>query len=715
MEKTIRTCCQSSHCECGVLVQVKDGKVAKIMGDPQHPFTRGYVCVKAQAQHQLIYHADRLKVPLKRIGERGSGKWERISWEEALNGIAGKLEEIKNGYAPESIASIHGTGPRSATPATTLLAHALGSPNVISTDLHICYAPSTIVGVCTFGHSVMMEVGPDYGAAECILVWGANPVASHGPRGRDILEAKKRGAKLIVVDPRRIELAKQADLWLQIRPGTDAALALGMIHILIEEGLYDKDFVHAWCHGFEKLRDRVESFTPERAAEITWVPVEQIKAAARMYATTKPAAAHCRVALEQNINSAQTLRACNILVALTGNIDVKGGNLISQPVEGYLRGHALYAGADPRFRLAPEVEEKRIGSRQYPLTSGGGPIRAFTFVHAALAVEAMLTGNPYPIKALYCAGGNPIINQQHGRRVREALKNLELLVVADFFMTPTAEMADYVLPVTHWLERDECCDVMYFNCISARQKAVDSPPECWDDIKIAIELVKRLPWADRRFIPWNHVDEFNDFRIRGVGLSFEDFKEKGYITISPKYKKYEESGFKTPTGKVEIYSTIFEKLGYDPLPTFVEPPESPISTPELLEDYPLILITGGRHIGYFTSEGRQIPDLRKLVPDPQLQIHPSTAKKNGIAEGDWVYIETPKVRGERAKFRAKLTTDIDPRVLHADYGWWFPEKPGPEHGCFESNIGAVLSDEPPKDPICGSVPLRGTLCQIYPE
>jgi anaerobic selenocysteine-containing dehydrogenase len=140
-----------------------------------------------------------------------------------------------------------------------------------------------------------------------------------------------------------------------------------------------------------------------------------------------------------------------------------------------------------------------------------------------------------------------------------------------------------------------------------------------------------------------------------------------------------------------------------------------MSTPELLEDYPLILITGGRHIGYFASEGRQIPDLRKLVPDPQIQIHPSTAKENGISGGDWVWVETPKVKGERAKFRAKLTKDVDPRVVHADYGWWFPEKPGPEHGCFESNIGAVLSDDPPKDPICGSVPLRGTLCRIYPE
>ena len=714
MEKIVRTCCQSSHCECGVLVRVKDGRITEIKGDPDHPVTRGFICVKAQAQPQLIYHPDRVKYPMKRAAERGSGKWQRVSWEEALDDIAAKIGRVKETYAPESFASTHGTGPRQSTPAVTILTHALGSPNVISTDLHICYAPSVIVGNCTLGHSVLMEVGPDYAAAECIMVWGANPVATHGPRGRDILEAKKRGAKLIVVDPRRTKLAQGADLWLQIRPGTDAALALGMIRLIIEEELYDKDFVAKWCHGFDQLKERVKGYTPEKAAEITWIPAQQIKDAARLYASTHPAAFHHRVALEHNINSSQTLRAMNILIALTGNIDMKGGNLISQPVEGYIRGHAIYAGQDPRFRLTPEVEAKRIGAKEYPLIAGAGPVKAFTFVHAGLATEAMLNGKPYPIKAVYCAGGNPLVNQQKVRRVREGFMNLDLMVVADFFMTPTAELADYVLPVTNWLERDECCDAMYLDAIAARQKVVEAPGECWDDMKIAIELLKRIPWADHRFFPWNDTDEFNAFRVKGVGLNFEEFKEKGYVTVPHKYKKYEDSGFKTPTGKVELYSTIFEQLGYDPLPHFVEPPESPVSTPELVKDFPLILITGGRYVGYFHSEGRQIPRLRKLVPDPQIQLHPTTAKEHGIKAGDWVWVETPKVKGDRVKLKAKITTDIDPRVVNADHAWWFPEKPAPDHGCFESNISVILSDDPPRDPVFGSVPTRGTLCRIYP-
>jgi len=714
MEKVVRTCCQSSHSECGVLVHVRDGKVAKIEGDPNHPFSRGYICVKAQAQPQLIYHADRLKYPMKRAGERGSGKWQRVSWDQALDDIAVKLTKVRETYAPESFATTHGTGPRPSSPATTALARALGSPNVISTDLHICYAPSVLMGICTLGHSVLMEVGPDYRAAECIIVWGGNPVNSHGPRGRDVLDAKRRGAKLIVIDPRRIQLAQKADLWLQVRPATDAALALGMIRLIIEEELYDKDFVTRWCHGFERLKERVQPYTPEKVAEITWVPAEQIREAARLYATTKPAALHQRVAVEHNINSSQTLRALNILIALTGNIDVKGGNLIPQPVEGYLPGRAIYGGQDPRFGLDPEIEAKRIGSKEYPLIAGAGPVKGFTFVHAGLATEAMLNGKPYPIKALYCAGGNPLVNQQNVKKLREALLKLDLLVVADFFMTPMAELADYVLPVTNWLERDECCDGSYMDTIAARQKVVEPPGECWDDMKIAIEQVKRLPWADRHFISWNSVEEFNELRIKGMGLSFEEFKQKGYVTVPHKYRKYEGSGFKTPTGKVELYSTIFEELGYDPLPYFVEPPEGPVSTPELLQDYPYILITGGKHINYFHSEGRQIPRLRKLVPDPQIEIHPATAQQQEIKAGDWVWVETPKVKGERVKLKAKLTTDIDPRVVHADHAWWFPEKPAPDHGCYDSNIAVVLSDDPPRDPVCGSVATRGTLCRIYP-
>jgi len=710
MEKIVRSVCQACHCECGVMVHVEDGKVAKVEGDPEHPMSRGFTCVKGRAEPQRLYHPDRLKYPLKRAGERGEGKWERVPWDDALNAIANNLTEIKEQYGSESIAAIHGTGPR-ASLCSTLLPFALGSPNRISVDLHICYAPSLAAEGVTVGHSIMMEEGPDYQASNCILVWGGNPLVSHPPRGNEIVEAqKKREAKLIVIDPRRTRLASQADLWLQIRPGTDVALALGMLNVIIDKGLYDKEFVDKWCYGFDKLEERVKEYTPEKVADITWIPASKIREAAGIYAMTKPATLHHRVAIEHNVNSTQTDRALIILIALTGNIDVKGGNLLPMEIEGYIPSSAL-SGAGRWLRPSPDVEEKRLGNKEFPLISG--PEARLPFVTSFLAVEAMLSGKPYPLKALYCAGANPVINVQKSKRVWDALKRLGLLVVADFFMTPTAELADYVLPVTTWLERDECCDIPYMNYISARQKVIEPISECWDDLKIVIELVKRIPWANRDIVPWNDITECYDWMVRGMGITFDEFKNKGYIVVPIQYKKYEGEGFDTPTGKVELYSTIFEKFGYDPLPGFNEPPESPVSTPDLLKDYPLILITGSRCMEYFHSEGRQVPRLRKRVPDPELEIHPGTAGEANIKDGDWIWIETPQVKGERIKLKAKLTSHIHPKVVHAPHGWWFPEKPAPEHGCFDSNINVVMSADPPREEICGSVPTRGTLCRIY--
>jgi anaerobic selenocysteine-containing dehydrogenase len=317
------------------------------------------------------------------------------------------------------------------------------------------------------------------------------------------------------------------------------------------------------------------------------------------------------------------------------------------------------------------------------------------------------------LKAAYSAGSNSVVVHQNSRRTWEALKRLELLVVADFFMTPTAELADYVLPPATWLERDDVCDFSYGNYISARQKAVEPLGECWHDIKIVIELVKRIPWADRKFLPWKDVDEFNNSFFTGPRLTFQSLQEEGYVTVPWRYRKHEENGFDTPTGKVELYSTALEKYGYDPLPSYVEPPESPMGTPNLIKDYPLILYTGGKHIEYFHSEGRQIPRLRNRVPDPEIELHPDTARQNDIEDGDWVWVESPQIKGERARFRAKHTTDVHPRMVHTRHGWWLPEKPAPEHGCFDSNINVTLSYGPPMEAICGSVALRGTLCKIY--
>jgi thiosulfate reductase/polysulfide reductase chain A len=700
--KIIRSICQACHCNCGVLVHVEDGKVTRVTGDPGHPMNRGFICVKGQAQPELLYHPDRLKYPMKRTGERGQGKWRRISWDDALDEISARLTKIQEKYGAESIAVMTGTGPRTGNNTARLLCLMLGTPNRISVDNHICFAPSTIAESATYGvMTTMMEIGPDYRNAECIVVWGANPLVSHPPRGQEIVQAKrKRDAKLIVIDPRRTELAAMADLWLQVRPGTDLALALGMINVIIDEGLYDKEFVANWCHGFDELKNHVNEYTPEKVAEITWLSPDSIREAARLYATTKPAVLHHRIGLEHNINSTQADRACAILIALTSNLDVKGGNLFQMLPEGF-------ANPCNQLNFPPAVQAKRIGEKEYPLARG--------FVHCGLVVESLLEGRPYPLKAMYCTTGNPVVNMQNSKKMWRALQNLELLVVADFFMQPTAELADYILPASTWLEKDDMGDfpnLMYTNYIAAGQKVVEPLYECRDDRKILLEMQKRIDWPDRVPMPWKDVDELNDAMVAGLGITFKDLQDKGYIVEPMKYKKYTEKGFNTPTGKVELYATRLKDYGYDPLPTYNEPPESPISTPELLPEYPLILITGGRNLAFFNTEGRQINRLRKLLPEPLIEIHPDTARGYGIIEGDWVWLATPQVKGERIKLKARLTDSVHPKVVHAPHGWWFPEKPGPEHGCFDANVNVVLSGDPPREPICGSVRTRGTLCNV---
>ncbi|MEM1645582.1 MAG: molybdopterin-dependent oxidoreductase [Ignisphaera sp.] len=698
----IRTVCQGCHCECGVLVTVNNGKIIKIDGDPNHPMNKGFICIKGRTYHERVYHPQRILYPLKH--NKAEGKWERISWDQALHEIAEKLTAIRERYGAEAIATIHGTGPRAPKYALNLLACALGTPNRGDVDMHICYSPSLIAEYVTYGASVMQDAGPDFDNANCIVIWGANPLDAHPPLGYRVVRAKKeRGAKLIVIDPRRTSLAKIADLWLQIRPGTDGALALSMLNVIIEEELYDKEFVERWCYGFDALKERIKKWSPEKVSDITWIPAKLIRDAAIMYATTKPATIHRRVAIEQSYNAIQTIRAIAILIAITGNLDVPGGNIIPVRIPGYVYTSELQGGSK-RFRLPPDVENKRIGSDIFPLMSGPESVIP-PFVHGPLLIDAILNGQ---IKALIVAGGN-LINLPNIKKVWMALNKLELLIVIDFFMTPVGAIADYVLPATTWLERDECCDMMYTHYIAARQKVIEPLGEAWDDVKIVIELVKRLPWANREYVPWNNVEEFNDWRVKGLGISFREFKQKGIIYSSLEYRKYDKVGFKTPTGKVEIYSTIFEKYGYDPLPTYIE-------LLELLpsKEYPYILITGSRHVAYFHSEGKNIESLRRIRPEPILEIHPQTAKELGIVDGDVVWIETPFNKNERIKMKAKITEDVHPKIVHADHAWWLPELGPPYYGIFDYNINVVIPDYI-RGPICGSTPLRGIPCKIYKD
>ena len=438
------------------------------------------------------------------------------------------------------------------------------------------------------------------------------------------------------VDPELREMSSKADVWLQLRPGTDAALALGFINVIITEGLYDTEFVEKWCTGFEELKARAQEYGLDRVEQITWVPKDKIREAARLYATRKPACMMHSVGIEQNADTVSTCLATVILPALTGNLDIPGGNLFSM-FQG-MRGRD-----DPAYtlkHLITEEREKRIlGSAQYPLLSSN-ECMLYPTAHNATLWKAMRDGKPYPVKGLYIHGTNLAVNVANSSAVTEALRHLEWIVVVDILMNSTADLADVLLPAETWLERDEvACHIQASTNAIQIGQAVEHRGECRSNYAIMNELAKRL--GVENMFPPESDEPFFDFMLGKTGLTWKILKEKGGHTFPDVYKKYEKKGFNTPSRKVELASSKMKKLGVDPLPTYREPSESPVSTPELAKEFPLIMTTGGRLSMYRHSEGRNIAILKELMPRPLMSIHPTTAKELSIREGDEVIVGLP--------------------------------------------------------------------------
>jgi len=695
-DAVVRSHCRMCHGGCGVYVYVKDGKVAKIQGDPDCPINHGTLCSKGLASAQLAYHPDRLTYPVKRIGPKKSGQWKRISWDEALDTIAERILAYKEKFGPESIVFGYGTG-RENEAVIYRIANLLGSPNVLTAG-HFCYGPRICTSIITCGTNPIIDYE---NAPQCIIMWGNNVTISNPDcyKGEPFSVALDRGAKLIVVDPRLTRPAARADIWLQLRPGTDAALALGMLNVIVNEGLYDKEFVENYTYGWEQFVKRVDEYPLDRVEEITWVPKEKIRAAARLFATTKPAAIQWGVAIEQQINCADNDRLLMFLMGLTGNIDRRGGQVLyrTPPIVnvGQFGAHAM---------LPREQAAKRLGGTMFRLGS------RFAIINPKCVWDAILEEKPYPVKMLFFISSNPVITRDNAREVYRALEKVEFMAVADFFITPTAELADIVLPAATWLEMDYIGDFWKRHGYILPRRKVIQVGECRSDHEMLNDLAHRIGQGE---FWWKNFEGGLDFILEPMGIRWKDFKEMTWIRGEVSYEKYKQLGFSTPTKKFELWSTTLEKMGYDPLPQHREVPESPVSAPELYKKYPYILITGARQPGFFHTENRQIPWLRSLHRDPIVEIHPDTAAKEGIREGDWVIIES--LRG-KVRQRAKLTLGLDPRVVSAQHGWWFPEKKDPGHGWDESNIN-ILTDNAYEgcDPAVGATNVRTLLCKIYPE
>jgi anaerobic selenocysteine-containing dehydrogenase len=701
-EKIVKTFCFSCRGGCGVQLHVKNNEIIRVEGDPDHPVSKGTLCPKGLAIKQLVHHPDRLKYPLRRVGKRGEGKWEQISWDEAFDEIATKLLAIKAQYGAEAIVAGIGTG-RNHNDWTARFCNHLGTPNA-NDPMHFCMGPRCVASYINIGIPAPNE--PHYNATNCLVAWGRNEIHSHPSIGRYIFNAVERGSKLIVVDPRLTKLASRADIWLQIRPGGDDALALSMIHTIIGEELYDKEFVTKWCYGFDELKEHVKKYTPEWAEPITWIPAEKIRKAARLFATTKPACIAPGVAVEMQVNSYQTQRALYMMSALTGNFDVPGGNIVWVPPLG-----GFFLNCDNDI-LPPEQRAKALvgGAKLIGGHKWGPP----NFVLEGPPLwQAIMTDKPYPVKALFFMAHNPMVGLPNTKAVYEALQKVEFLVVGDFFMTPTAELADIVLPNATWPEKN---DIGWFTtplehaqfhdkdafAVYAWVKAV-SVGETKSVLEILNGLAKKMNLGGF----WETPEEAFNMLLKPTGLNWEEFKKVRILRKDMIWKKYEHGLFHTPSGKFEFYSNYLKDLGYSPMPEYVEGPESPLSATTMLQSYPLVLITGARIPVFYHTDQRNIPWLREVYPEPLIEIHPDTAAKHGIKEGDWVWIETK--RG-KVKQKAKITMGIDPRVVHA-VRWWYPEKSGPDHGIWDVNINIVTLDSP-YDPGIGSPTMRGLLCKI---
>lgn len=757
----VRTACLDCHSRCGALVHVKDGVVLKVEGNPEHPLSRGIMCAKGSAVRQVLYHPERLNYPLKRTRPKGDPDpgWQRITWDEALGTIARKLLGYKEEFGAESVCFGHGTG-RETVQHCARMTNTFGTPNRTGVT-NLCTGPQSSAARAVWG-AALHGFEADFARARCIVLWGFNPSHSAPAQAQHILDAMEKGAKLIVVDPVFTPLASKADLWLPLRPGSDGALALAWMNVIVQEELYDREFISKWSNGpflirgdnarplteadvvpggdalrflvwdvkrqraapcdtpgvepalsgsfqvgniacrtaWDHFTDRLTDYSPETVSEVTWIPTETIREAARAYARARPAAVGLMLGPSQHSNGFQNNLALNQLIGLCGNMDVPGGNVDWQG--GFARWFAI--GWPALEKLPPEQPEKRLGAKEFPFLSAG----ILACAHYTKVWEAILTGSPYPVKAMVTVASNILAAVENPREAREALEKLEFLVVMDYFMTPTGELADIVLPAAHWTERDTLSEADSKNFITARPRCVDPMYERWPDEKFYNELAKRLGLAD---LWWENVEAILNWELRQFGIDWEEMKQRYIIEVPKGYRSYEKGGFRTPTKKVELYSTTLAGMGFDALPYYDEPFYSPIRDPEMAREYPLVLTAGGRLAGYYHSAYRNIPWLRELAPDPQLNIHPQTAATLGIKEGDWAWVET--VMG-RVRQKAHLNSGLDPRVVQVYHGWWQGHAdPGEEGYGWDGSNANLLIDNKHNDPYVGAPDMRATLCKVY--
>jgi anaerobic selenocysteine-containing dehydrogenase len=660
---------------CGIYGHVKDGKFIRIEGMKESPLNRGRNCPKAHAAPQWVYSPDRLRYPMKRAGEKGEGRFERITWDEALDEIASKLKEQKERFGPESLA-ILSPARRSYSDYLYRFLVAHGSPNYCHSG--ICAMQNAFSFAYTMG--TVWPPLADYPNSDLILIWGKQPVYSGASKGatRLLVEARERGARIIAIKPTLEPDAALADMWVPIRPGTDAALALAMLNVVVQEHLFDADFVSRWCYGFEEFGEHIQQYTPAWAEPITGVASDRIQEVARLYATTKRAAIDPGNGLEHAHSASDTARSIAILISITGHLDRPGGNVV--PV-----GSTMPAPQDVhlRKRYTQEWVDKLVAP-EFP--KAFQPFVEGTSSAYFRAFESVLTEKPYPVRTIIAPGTQPTVSTRGSRKVVEALQKLDFFVVIDVMNTAEMAYADMVVPVATPYETDHPFEFT-INWIMARNKVIEPLGEYKSMYEFWLELGVRMGYgADF----WNgSMEACMNEQLLPLGITIDDLRSHPTGIVYPMkqmvYEKYQEI-FSTPSpllskkpflpqGKVAIYNTTFQREGFSPLPVWREPPESPTATPDLLKSYPLIFSDFHTSKVYNASWLRNVPYLREILPFPTLQMHPDTARERGINEGDWVIVES--LHGSM-RLKAELIPGIRPDTVMALHGWW--------QGCHELGL-----------------------------
>ena len=689
----------------GVKVITKDGELIRIEGDEDNPITNGRVNALNLAMREYTYAPERVIYPMKRDPkDRGKDKWERISWDEAIDICCDKINEMKEKYGAESIVVFGGTGREACIYYYALAFSAIGTPNCCYTQSGwSCYGPRCSVTdyILGAGYPEMDYAGhlperfddPEYVMPEYIVLWGKQPLPSNGDGlfGHAIVDMMKRGSKVISIDPRITWIgAIDGNINVQLRPQTDTCFALGIINLLFENDTYDHEFVENWCFGWEDLKERAKEYPVEKVAEITWVPEEQIRKVADILGTARPISWAWGLAFDQNKNGVQLGQCFLSLCAMCGSIDTPGGITLGPPAA--LLGKWRM---EQRSYLSDELWSLRIGAEEWPGLSTG---MATTQPDATL--DTLETGEPYELHMAWFNSSNflaPTCSAQP-KRWHDGLVKLDFVVVQDVTMTPTAmACGDVFLPVSTWAEHDGICITHYGRntvFMGPMNKALEVG-ECKSDIEVCIAIGNRL---NPEWWPWTDAVSFFDDQLAELGMTFADLQEAGFYQPGYTYKKYEkgmlrfdgEPGFNTVTGKVEMKSTLYRAWGEDALPYYEEPNYSQYSRPQDAEKYPLIMTTGARTYSSFHSEQRHVPSLRQIDPWPIMEINPEDAKAYGITEGDWC--EVYNMFGE-ARLKARITPTTMPGVVHCTHGWWYPEQDGEEpnlFGVWKSNINSLI-------------------------